>query len=100
MSSQQPTGPCCQSCGMPLGKPEDFGTDATGHRVTDYCHFCFTNGAFVNPQMPMQAMIDKCVDVMAKRGIMPQAQARALMTDLIPTLKRWRATAGAVASAR
>ena len=95
MSPQRPSGPCCQSCGMPLAKPEDFGTDVTGSRVNDYCHYCFTNGAFIEPQMSMQAMIDKCVDVMSKRGIMPQAQARALMTDLIPTLKRWRITAPA-----
>lgn len=93
MSRQQSAGPCCQSCGMPLGKPEDFGTDAAGRPVTDYCHFCYTNGAFVNPDMSMQGMIDMCVDVMAKRGIMPQAQARVLMTDLIPKLKRWRASA-------
>ncbi|HEU5260476.1 MAG TPA: zinc ribbon domain-containing protein [Gemmatimonadales bacterium] len=96
MSHQQPTGPFCQSCGMPLGKPEDFGTDITGYRVNDYCHFCFRNGAFTEPQVSMQAMIDKCVDIMAKGGIMPEAQARTLMTDVIPKLKRWRVMAGAV----
>lgn len=94
MSRQQPTGPVCQSCGMPLGQPEDFGTDVAGHRVEDYCHFCFTHGAFIEPGMSMQAMIDKCVDVLAKRG-MPQAQARTLMTEVVPKLKRWRITAPA-----
>lgn len=95
MARQPPTGPFCQSCGMPLEKPEAFGTDATGHRVSDYCHFCFTNGVFTEPEISMQAMIEKCVDVMAKQGIMASAQARALMTDVIPKLKRWRVTAGA-----
>jgi len=38
----------------------------------------------------MQGMIDKCVAIMAQQGIMPDAQARALMTEVIPKLKRWQ----------
>jgi hypothetical protein len=38
----------------------------------------------------MQGMIEKCVGIMAQQGIMPEAQARALMSGVIPTLKRWR----------
>ena len=90
MQSQHPKGPFCQSCGMPLGKPEDFGTGADGLRVNDYCHYCFQNGAFTEPHIPMQGMIDKCVAIMAQQGIMPDAQARALMTEVIPKLKRWQ----------
>ena len=92
MSPQEPTGPFCQSCGMPLGKPDDFGTDVTGHRVNDYCHFCFANGAFTDPGISMQAMIDRCVAVMTKQGIMAPAQARTLMAGVIPKLKRWQVT--------
>jgi len=77
---------------MPLGKPEDFGTDRAGYRVHDYCHYCFTNGAFTEPEISMQAMIDRCVGIMAQQGIMPDAQARALMTDVVPKLRRWRST--------
>jgi hypothetical protein len=95
MSRQPPTGPFCQSCSMPLGKPEDFGTDITGLRVNDYCHYCFANGAFTEPQISMQAMIDRCVEIMAKQGIMPHAQAKTLMTEVMPKLKRWRITAPA-----
>ena len=29
----------CQSCGMPLEKPEDFGTNMNKSRSEDYCHF-------------------------------------------------------------
>lgn len=99
MSSQQPKGPFCQSCSMPLGKPEDFGTDVAGFRVNDYCRHCFSNGVFTDPDVSMQEMIDSCVDIMAKQGIMPAAQARALLTDVMPKLKRWRATAGVSATA-
>jgi hypothetical protein len=41
MLSQQSEGPFCQSCGMPLEKPEDFGTGANGFRINDYCIFVF-----------------------------------------------------------
>lgn len=94
MASQQPKGPFCQSCSMPLGKPEDFGTDVAGFRVNDYCRHCFANGVFTDPDVSMQEMIDSCVEIMAKQGIMPAAQAQALLTDVMPKLKRWRAPAG------
>ena len=88
--SDQFKGPFCQSCGMPLGRPDDFGTAADGLRVNDYCHFCFQGGSFTEPAITRQAMIDRCADIMARQGIMPRAQASTLMTELIPTLKRWR----------
>ncbi len=75
---------------MPLEKPEDFGTDARGLRINNYCHFCFENGKFTEPGITMQGMIDKCVSIMAQRRIMPEKQARDLMTEVIPKLKRWQ----------
>ncbi len=90
MSRQPPKGPFCQSCSMPLGKPEDFGTDAAGFRVNDYCRHCFVNGAFTEPEISREAMIDRCVGVMARQGIMQEGAARSLMTDVLPRLKRWR----------
>lgn len=91
MTANEPMGPFCQSCAMPLGKPEDFGTDAHGYRVNDYCRHCYTNGVFTEPDISMPAMLEKCVSVMAQQGIMPEPQARALMMDVLPRLKRWHA---------
>jgi len=90
MQPQPPKGPFCQSCGMPLERADDFGTAADGFRVNDYCRHCFQNGAFTQPGIGMQGMIDRCVAIMAQQGLMPEAQARALMNEFIPTLKRWR----------
>ena len=90
MTTNQLLGPFCQSCGMPLAQPEDFGTDAIGYRVNDWCRFRYVNGAFMDPGMTMQGMIDKCVDVMVRKGLMPHDKARALMTEVVPRLKRWR----------
>lgn len=80
----------CQSCGMPLEAPQDFGTAADGSRVDDYCQFCFQQGAFTEPDITAPAMIDKCIALMTRQGVMAEAQARTLMTDLVPRLKRWR----------
>jgi Putative zinc ribbon domain len=92
MSASQPKGPFCQSCSMPLAQPEDFGTNAAGFRVNDYCRHCFGNGVFTEPLISMTAMIDRCVAVMSQRGIMAEPQARALLNDVMPRLKRWRVT--------
>lgn len=94
MPAQEPKGPFCQSCSMPMEKPEDFGTDQAGYRVNDFCRHCFVDGAFTEPDISMEAMLDRCVSVMAQRGIMPAAQAQALMADVLPRLKRWRAPVG------
>ena len=96
MPAYETKGPFCQSCSMPLSKPEDFGTDQAGFRVNDYCTHCYANGAFTDPGISMQDMLDRCVAVMDREGVMPSAQARALLTDVMPRLKRWRAPAAAL----
>jgi len=89
MSPQQPLGPFCQSCSMPLAKPEDFGTSGPGYRVNAYCRFCYRDGAFTDPDVTMEQMIDRCVAIMANRGVMPESRARELLTEVIPRLARW-----------
>jgi hypothetical protein len=78
---------------MPLRTPEDFGTDPAGYRVNDYCRHCYVDGAFTEPGISMQAMLDRCVGVMDAQGIMPAPQARALLVDVLPRMKRWRSAA-------
>jgi hypothetical protein len=80
---------------MPLAKPEDFGTDQAGYRVNDFCRHCFADGAFTEPGITMEAMLDRCVAVMEKQGIMPAPTARALLADVLPRLKRWQTPVGA-----
>ena len=82
----------CQSCGMPMEKPEDFGTNADRSRNEDYCCFCFKNGDFTNPNLTMEQMIDKLVGF-ADKMQMSQAQAREMAQRVIPKLKRWQTKA-------
>jgi hypothetical protein len=91
MPAQELEGPFCQSCAMPLERPEDFGTDKAGVRVNDYCRYCFAGGAFTAPGISMETMLEKCVGEMARQGVMPEPQARALMSEVLPRLGRWRA---------
>lgn len=89
MPAREPRGPFCQSCSMPLTKPDDFGTDQAGFRVNDYCRHCFADGAFTEPGITMQAMLDRCVGIMQEQDIMSAPEARLLLADVLPRLKRW-----------
>jgi hypothetical protein len=86
----QPKGPFCQSCAMPLEKPDLFGTNADGTRSAEYCAYCFQNGMFTEPTITLSQMIAKCVGIMTQRKIMPEHQAKELMSRTIPMLKRWK----------
>ena len=36
----------CQSCGMPLQKNEELGTNHDGSKNEEYCCYCYKDGAF------------------------------------------------------
>ncbi|OPX21474.1 MAG: transcriptional regulator [Planctomycetales bacterium 4484_113] len=83
-------GPFCQSCAMPMEKPEDFGTNADGGRNDDYCCYCFKDGEFTEPDITMEQMTEKVIDIMVKQMNMAEAQVKPMMRAMIPQLKRWR----------
>jgi len=37
----------------------------------------------------MEQMLERCVTIMSEEHIMPAAEARALMEETLPRLKRW-----------
>lgn len=80
----------CQSCGMPLAKPEDHGTEEDGKASQDYCQYCYQKGAFTS-SMTMEEMIDFCVPHMvAGHPEMTAQQAKAQMEQFFPMLLRWK----------
>ncbi len=79
----------CQSCGMPMKIESDFGTNADGTPDRDYCTYCRQKGEFTKPDITMDQMIEGCIGIMTQYGV-PEGQARAQMSGLIPTLKRWK----------
>jgi hypothetical protein len=88
--SEQPERTICQSCGMPLEGPDDYGTAANGAKITDYCRYCFQNGAFTEPDITLRDMIAKCAGIITQQGIMTEPKAQAFMGEIIPKLKRWQ----------
>jgi len=84
-----PKEPYCQSCGMPLEGPEVLGTDAAGTRIRDYCVYCFHNGAFTEPAISLDEMIERSADHLMKVEHLGHLQARDLAESVIPNLQRW-----------
>jgi hypothetical protein len=79
----------CQSCGMPLIKEADIGTNSDGSSSKDYCRFCFQNGDFTNPNLTMEEQIEKGIEISKKMWI-PEEKAREIANNTIPKLKRWQ----------
>lgn len=81
----------CQSCGMPMQGAEDqFGTEADGSVSKDYCNYCYENGAFTF-HGTMEEMIDICIPPMVEANPgMTNEQARKIMEQFLPSLKRWK----------
>ncbi|MBQ7251483.1 MAG: GNAT family N-acetyltransferase [Kiritimatiellae bacterium] len=88
----------CQSCGMPLARNEDCGTEADGGRNFDYCKCCYAGGRFLR-DFTMEEMIDHCAGFLdGENKHLPspvsEAQYRERMRAFFPRLKRWRTPPG------
>jgi Putative zinc ribbon domain len=92
-SNTIPKEPYCQSCGMPLEVPQVLGTDAAGASVRDYCVYCFHNGAFTEPRISLEEMIERSANHLMKVEHLAHLQARDLAESVIPNLKRWASAA-------
>lgn len=78
----------CQSCGMPLSS-EFYGTNVDGSESHDYCRFCFEKGAFTEPTLTLQEMIDISMMHMMKELNFSEEKARYVAHQFLPPLKRW-----------
>ncbi len=77
----------CQSCSMPLDKPEMMGTEKDGTKSKEYCTYCYQHGAFVNPSMTLPEMTKMVKEQMEKRKIDKELITKAV--NILPSLKRW-----------
>ncbi|HBS47638.1 TPA: transcriptional regulator [Candidatus Dependentiae bacterium] len=80
--------PICQSCAMPMQRPEDFGTNLDKTQNKEYCCHCFRNGKFSEPNLTKIQMIENCVNVMNQMQ-MPQEKIEQIKI-IISSLKRWK----------
>ena len=81
----------CQSCGMPLDDPSQCGTDADGAKSSQYCCYCWKDGAFT-ADMTMEEMIEFNLRFNEENGhpLGTQQEARKMMEGWFPTLLRWK----------
>ncbi len=79
----------CESCGMPMHKLSDFGTNKDQTVNTEYCHFCYLKGKFVDHGISLEEKIEKNIDIAHKMG-MTIEEATIMAHSKLPTLKRWK----------
>lgn len=82
----------CQSCGMPMGDTDQlYGTETDGSKSAEYCSYCYEKGAFTF-HGTMEEMIEICIPPMVESNPgMTAEQARQMMGQFLPMLKRWKA---------
>ena len=78
----------CQSCSMPLDKPELLGTEKDGSKSNEYCTYCYQNGSFTNSNMTLAEMKILVKEQMEKMK-MDEGVIHMAVSSL-PNLKRWR----------
>jgi len=83
----------CQSCGMPLNAPADFGTNKDQSANDDYCVYCFKDGSFTQ-NITMDDMINHCAQFVEEFNKdsdqkLTKEEAVAQMKMYFPKLKRW-----------
>lgn len=80
----------CQSCGMPIEASfGNLGTQADGTLCTDFCTFCYRDGAFTNPEQTLDEMVQSSIDFMTGTMHFTHEMAAQMSNDIIPKLKRW-----------
>lgn len=80
----------CGSCGMPLAREEDVGTEADGSLSHDYCTYCYRDGRFVEPELTWEQAVEKYAPMMASNLGMPLGKAKEMVRQYLSTLPRWR----------
>lgn len=77
----------CQSCGMPLYKPEMLGTNDQGMPIEDYCMYCYKDGQFTS-DVTMDEMIKLCAKYVQSQGGKTDEYIKSMQIQF-PLLKRW-----------
>lgn len=82
--------PSCESCGMPLQDAGDPGTETDGRPSVRYCVHCYRDGAFVEPDLTLEAYIERAAPLLAAELGIPIERAREMAAAFTAGLPRWR----------
>jgi hypothetical protein len=73
---------------MPLARDEKGGgTEANGSKSTEYCSHCYQKGAFTDPHMTAERMVENVKARLQQLKLPPNVVTN--LTSEIPTLRRW-----------
>ncbi len=78
----------CQSCTMPIDNIADRGTEKDGSKSSEYCKYCYQNGALINPNMTFEEIKALVITQMKKMNLSPGIVEKSVKS--LPYLKRWR----------
>ena len=78
----------CQSCTMPIDNIADRGIEKDGSKSSEYCKYCYQNGALINPNMTFEEMKSLVISQMKKMNLPPGIIEKSVRN--LPYLKRWR----------
>lgn len=81
--------PICQSCGMPMENPEDFGSNADGTKSREYCVHCWQEGKFT-ANVSFDEFVEMQVQIAVENLGMDETEAREVAETTLPELKRWQ----------
>lgn len=70
---------------------EDFGTNLNHSPNQDYCQFCFQEGHFTDDGITLEQKMSENILIAKEMGI-PEDQAKQMVENILPQLKRWRST--------
>ena len=82
----------CQSCTMPIDNIADRGSEKDGSKSSEYCKYCYQNGALINPNMTFEEMKSLVITQMKKMNLPPATIEKSVKS--LPDLKRWRNVQG------
>lgn len=80
----------CESCGMPLARDEDAGTEADGSLSVRYCTYCYRDGGFTEPGLTREGAVEQYAPMMAENLGMPLEKAKEMVGYYLSTLPRWQ----------
>ena len=83
----------CESCGAPIGALDEMygpAKEADGSISADFCNYCYKDGAFTDPNITLEEMIDTVAGIMVNEFGFDPIDAKAQCEAGLPNLKRWK----------
>ena len=81
----------CQSCGITIMNRDEFGREKNGVIRVDYCKYCYDKGAFAEPEITFEQMVEKVAAAMKTNKNVSDEAAMESAKKALDGLRRWQA---------